>query len=179
MSYRVTFKCLIDCGNWIFHFSLFIFLDVRLFEAVALLLVDILEHEAEQQGGYAEACQHDERGGVVVRHGGLLRGDEAGLKVAYELRVGLVEHLADEHGEEPQADVLYPENQGVGAADDFGVDKLGHAGPKRCGHEREAGAENEDCDVGHDNSAYGVALEHGQDEGEGEVAGDEQQRAYD
>ena len=117
-------------GFFTFHFSLFIFLDVRLFEAVTLLLVNHLEYEAEQQGGHAEAGEHYERGCVVVGHGGLLRGDEAGFEVGDELRIGLVEHLADEQREEPQADVLYPEDEGVCASDDFRVNELGHAGPK-------------------------------------------------
>ena len=109
-----------------------LFFDVGKFEADAFRLVDDLQQEAEQQGGNTEARQHDERRGVVEL-GGI--GDSG---------IGGVEHLADEQGEEPQADVLNPENEGVGRADDLGVDELRNAGPQGGGHEREAGAENKD-----------------------------------
>ena len=55
------------------------------------------------------------------------------------------------------------------------VYQLGHAWPQRSGDKRERCAENEDSDIGHDDSAYLIALELGQNEGEGKVAGDKQQ----
>ena len=77
-------------------------LDVGFFKTQALLAVYHLQHKTEQQGGNAEAGQHDQRSGVVE-----LRGvSDAGI--------GGVEHLADEQGEQPQADVLNLEDKGVG-----------------------------------------------------------------
>ena len=98
MSYEPVLNRLV--GEWLLNSSPFTIrsslLDVRFFEAVALLLVYHLEDKAEDEGGHAEAGKHDERGGIVVRHGGFLRRNEAVLKVADELWVGLVEHLTDE-----------------------------------------------------------------------------------
>lgn len=91
--------------------------------------------------------------------------------------VGVVQHHADEGGEEAEADVLNPEDGGIGRADDLLVDQLGHRGPQGGGHQREGGAEDEDGDIGHHGAADGVALEDGQDEGEGEVADDQQDGA--
>ena len=99
-----------------YTFSLF--LNVRFFESDALLLIDHFEDEAEDEGSDAEAGEHDERGRVVA-----LRG-------VFDARVRLVEHLADEQREEPQADVLNPEDEGVGRADNLRIDKLRHTGPQ-------------------------------------------------
>ena len=118
--------------------------DVGLFEAEVLLLVDDLEVEADQHGGHAEAGQHHERPGVVE-----LVGRRAG-------GVGARQHVADQDREEPQADVLDPEDEGVGRADDLLVHELGNGRPQGGGHQREAGSQHEDRDVGHDGAADGA-----------------------
>jgi len=147
---KARFPCR-ETRFWLVWRVLVLFLDVGQFESESFLLVHHLEDESDGECCYAEACEHDERPGVVV-----LRGvGDAG--------VGLVEHFADEQREEPQADVLNPEDERVGGADDFGVNELGHAGPKGGRHEREAGAEDEDGEVGDAHSSDGVALELGQD----------------
>ena len=74
-------------------------LDVRLFKSEAFLLVYNLEEEADDEGGNAEAGKHDEGSGVVELCG-----------VGHTL-VGGSEHLADEQREEPEADVLNPEDK--------------------------------------------------------------------
>ena len=124
----------------------------------SLLLVNNLEDKADDERGNTQACQHHQWGGVV----------EFG-SIGNSL-VGHGEDLADEQGEQPQADILYPEDKGVGRADDLGVYQLGHAWPQRGGDKRERCAENEDGHVGYDDSAYLVALEFGKNEGEGKVA---------
>ena len=91
------------------------------FQSVAFLLVHGFQHEAQDEGGHAQAGQHDEGCGVVVGHGGFLGGDEAVLQVGHQLRVSAVEHFADEQREEPQPDVLYPEDECIGTADDFRI----------------------------------------------------------
>ena len=76
--------------------------DVGLFEAEVLLLVHYAEVEGDEACGDTKGGQHDEGPGVVELGGGGAFG------------VGAVEHFADEQGEEPEANVLNPENQGVG-----------------------------------------------------------------
>ncbi len=151
--------------------------DIGELETEALATVDDLKDETDDESGHAERGEHHEGSGVVVADRGLLGGHCACGERLSDVGVGGVEHFADEQREEPEADVLNPENQRVGRADDFGVDELGHAGPKRSGHERERGAEHEDGEVGHGDSADGRILELGQDEGEGEVAGYKEERA--
>ena len=41
-------------------------LDVRFFQSVSTLLVDGFQDEADDEGGYSQASQHDEGIGVVV-----------------------------------------------------------------------------------------------------------------
>ena len=77
-------------------------LDVRLFETETFLAVNDLQDETEHEGCQTEAGKHHQGRGVVVLSG---VGDTG---------VGLVEHLADEQWEEPEADVLNPEDEGVG-----------------------------------------------------------------
>ena len=84
-----------------------------------------------KSAGHTEACQHDERGSVVE-----LRG------VGHTL-VGSVEHLTDEEREEPQTDILNPEDQCVGRTNHLGIDELRHAGPQRGRYEREGSTEDE------------------------------------
>ena len=76
--------------------------NIRQFEADAFLLVDGFQHEAEDEGGYTQTGEHHQRGGIVE-----LRG------VCHAWVRG-VEHLADEQGEQPEADVLDPEDEGIG-----------------------------------------------------------------
>ena len=89
-------------------------LYIRQFEADAFLLVDGLQHEAEDEGSHTEAGEHHQWGGIVK-----LRG-------VCHTRVRGVEHLADEQGEQPKADILDPENQGIGRTDDLCVDEFRH-----------------------------------------------------
>ena len=138
-------------------------LDVWLLKSEAFLLVYNLEEEADDEGGNAEAGKHDEGSGVVELCG-----------VGHTL-VGGYEHLADEQREEPEADVLNPEDESVGRADNLCVNELRHTGPERCGHERERGTEHQDGHVSNDHAAYLVALEGRKHEGEGEVTSDEQE----
>ena len=49
---------------------------------------------------------------------------------------------ADEHGDKAEADVLNPEDQTVGRAQNLLVDNLRNRRPEGCGHEGEADAEN-------------------------------------
>ena len=100
-----------------------LFLNVRLFKAIAFLLVNNLEEKTNQECGYAEACKHDERC-CIVKFGRV--GDA---------RVGVVEYLADEQWEKPEADVLNPEDKGVCSADNLCVNKLRNAWPQGCRNE--------------------------------------------
>lgn len=79
-----------------------LFLDVGQLKAEVLLLVHNLQDETDEECSHTEACQHNERCGVVELCG-----------VCHTL-VGGVEHLTDEEREEPQADILNPEDQRVG-----------------------------------------------------------------
>ena len=91
-----------------------LFLYIRQFEADAFLLVDGLQHEAEDEGSHTQTGEHHQWGGIVE------------LRRVGHTWVRGVEHLADEQGEQPEADVLDPENQGVGRTDHFSVDELRH-----------------------------------------------------
>ena len=73
-------------------------LYVRLFESETFFLVYDFKEQSDDKGCHAEACEHDEWSGVVELCG-----------VGHSL-VGGGEHLADEQGEEPQSDVLNPED---------------------------------------------------------------------
>ena len=48
-------------------------LDVRLLEAEVVLLVDSLQQDAEHEGGHTEHGEHEQRVGIVVRHGSFRR----------------------------------------------------------------------------------------------------------
>ncbi len=95
--------------------SLSLRLDVGLLEAEVLLLVNHLEVQTEQQSGDTQAGKDYHGPGIVI------------LRRVGDTRVGLVEHIANQHGEEPQTDVLNPENQSVGRTDYLGVNQLGVA----------------------------------------------------
>ena len=99
-----------------FYFFLFFCLlfDIRFLKAKSLLAVDNLQQEAEQQGSHAKASEHDQRPSVVE-----LRG-------VCNARIGLVEHLTNEQGEQPEADVLNPEDQRIGRTNHLGIHQLGH-----------------------------------------------------
>ena len=142
-----------------------------------LLAVNDLEVQTDEQSGNAQACQHHEGPGVVVGNCSLLGLDGAVGKTLNDVGVSAVEHLADEDGEEPQTDVLDPENQCVGATDDLGIHQLGNAGPQGGGNERERRTQHQDGQVSHNKAGGSATLEHGQDEGERQVAGNQQQRA--
>lgn len=98
------------------------FLHVGLFKAVVVLAVEHFQPDAEEDGEHAE-CGEDEH-----RH---------------EVAAGGVECLAYEQRHEAEADVLYPEYQAVGRAEDIVVDDLGNGRPQGGWHEREADAEHE------------------------------------
>ena len=72
--------------------------DIGLFKSDAFLLVDNLQHKAEDEGCNTQTCQHEQWGGVVE------------LRRIGNARVGGVEYLADEQGEQPETNVLNPED---------------------------------------------------------------------
>ncbi len=61
--------------------------DVRLFQSETLLLVNDLQQETEQEGGYTKGSQHDEGSGVVK------------FRWVCNTRVGGIEYFADEQRE--------------------------------------------------------------------------------
>ena len=142
-----------------------------------LLAVNDLQVQTDKQSGDTQASQHHERPGVVVRNGSLLGLDGAVGQTLNDVGVGAVQYLADEDGEEPQTDVLNPENQGVGTTDDLGVYQLGHAGPQGGRNQRERRTEHEDGQIGNDKAGGSATLEHGQNKGKRQVAGNQQQGA--
>ena len=77
-------------------------LDVGFFQSETLLAVNDLEEQTEEQSCHTETCEHDE-GGCVVELCGV--GDS---------RIGGVEYFTDEQREQPESDVLNPEDEGVG-----------------------------------------------------------------
>ena len=101
-------------------------LDVGLFEAEAFGFVHLLEDDAKDECSYAEGGEHEQGIGVVVGSGCLFGTHGAVFHSGYEFGIALVEHLADEHGEEPESDVLDPEDECVGRTDDFCINELGH-----------------------------------------------------
>ena len=156
-----------DCPGAVIGCSSALIHNIRKFESDVLLPVHHLKDKSDDEGRHSECGKHEERVGVVVLQGVGNSG------------VAGVEYLADEEGEEPESDVLNPEDEGICRPDDFGVDEFGYAGPKRCGYERETGSEDEDGGVCDDDSAHGIALESRKDEGKGEVAGNEEDGAED
>lgn len=82
---------------------------VRLFQSEAFTLVYNFQEETQYQSDYTEGCQHHKRRGVVELSGVCYSG------------IGLVQYFTDEQREEPKADVLNPEYQGIGRTYDFGV----------------------------------------------------------
>src|SRR5574344_585892 len=87
----------------------FLFLNVRQLKSEAFFLVYFLQHEAEDEGGYAQTGKHHQRSGVVELCGVCNAG------------IGLVEYFADKQWEEPQTDVLNQENQCIGRTNYFGI----------------------------------------------------------
>ena len=118
-------------------------LDVRLLEAQSLLLVDDAEHETEQECCNAQASQHDERSCVVE------------LSWVSNIGICLVQNLPDKQGEEPKTDVLNPEDKCVGRTYHLGIHQLRNAWPKACGHQREAGTQHKDSDIGNRDTSHG------------------------
>ena len=95
------------------------FNDIRFFKSISFFLVHYFQDKTQYQRGNAQTCQHDERHSVVVGHGGLFPCDGSALKIGNQLRICIVENFANEQREEPQANVLNPEDQGVCASDNF------------------------------------------------------------
>ena len=113
------------------YFAIYIKLAyVGLFQSVALLLIDNLQHKAKCQCCHAETCKHYERCGIVVRYCGLLGCYDTILQVFHQLRICLVKNLTDKQREKPKADVLYPEDEGIRTSDNLRIDKLGDTRPK-------------------------------------------------
>ena len=112
-----------------------------------LLAIDDLKVEANQHGRDAETCEHDERPSVVQ----LVRRSAGG--------VGAGQHIADQDREEPQSNVLDPEDQGISGAEDLLIDELRDGRPQSRGDQREAGSEHQDRDIGDDGSADSATLE--------------------
>ena len=94
-------------------------LDVGEFQSDALLLIDGFQDEAEDEGCNTEAGEHDQRSGIVQ------------FRSTGAFGIGGIEHLADKHGEEPQTDVLNPEDERIGRTDDLCIDQLGRREPVR------------------------------------------------
>lgn len=140
-------------------------LDVRLLKTEASLLVECLQIDGEEESENAEACEDEQRHGVVVR-------DELGTCcLSCDNRrvvgVGRSEEVADELRNEAETDVLHPEDKAVGRTENLLVDDLRNAWPQSCRHESERDAEQYDSRVGDDGAL--CCREH---EGEDEVAAD-------
>ena len=73
--------------------------------------------------------------------------------------VGGVKHLANEQGEQPQTDVLNPEDEGIGRTDDLGIYELGNGRPQRSWNQRERGTQHQNSGIGNDDTTYGITLE--------------------
>ena len=83
--------------------ALFLLLNIRKFQSVSFLLVFLLEKEAEHKGQHAEGCEDYHRN---------------------QLTAGCFAQVPDQHRHEAEAYVLYPEDQAVGASQDFLVNNL-------------------------------------------------------
>ena len=153
--------------------------DVRQFQSVSFFLVNGFQHESQYQGGHAQTGKHYQGSCVVVRDGRFFRTDGSVLQLGYQLRVGFVQHFANQQREEPQADVLYPENKGVGTTDNFGIYQFRYTGPQRGGHQGETGSQNKNGKVSDDDASHCVAFEGRQYECKCEVAKDKQYGADD
>ena len=149
--------------------------DVGELEADVFLLVDALEDETEEESNDAEASEHHQRPSIVITDGGSFGSHRAVGHSLDDIGIGLIEDLTDEHGEEPEADILDPEDEGVSRTDNLGIHELRNAGPKSGGHERERSAEHEDSEIRHHYSTDSRTLEQGEDESEGEVASDKKE----
>ena len=136
-----------------------------MFEAEVLLLVDSLQIDGYEAGCNAEAGKHDQRNTVVKLGGRSAFG------------VGVVQNLAIEQREEPETDVLNPEDQSIGRTDNLLVNQFGDRGPQGSGHQREGGAEHKDGQVGHHDTRNGAGLELRQNEGESQMADHQQDGA--
>ena len=133
--------------------------NVGKFKAEMFLLIKRFQYKSENKGCYSEACKHHERRRIIVADRSLIGGEGAVGKSFHNLRIGLVKNLTYKHREEPEADVLDPEYQGVGGTDDFRIDEF----PERWAtttreQARTTRREQKDCHVSQDNSAYGIPL---------------------
>ena len=145
-------------------------LDVRLLKTEASLLVERLQIDGEEEGKHTEACEDEQRHGVVVRDElstGCLSCDNCRV-----VGVGRGEEVADELRNEAETDVLHPEDEAVSRAENLLVDNLRNAWPESCRNESERDAEQYDSRVGDDGAL--CCREH---EGEDEMAADEEQCA--
>lgn len=109
--------------------------DVWFFQTQVFLFVDNFENKTNQQCSQAQACEHYERPRVVIGHRGLLLCHGASCQILGNLRISSVKNLANQNWEQPQTDVLNPENQRVGTTDDFFRNELWHTWPQSCRHE--------------------------------------------
>lgn len=99
-------------------------LDVRLLKTEASLLVERLQIDGEEESENTEACEDEQRHGVVV-------GDElcAGCLSCDDRRVvgvGRGEEVADELRNEAETDVLYPEDEAVSGTENLLVNDFRH-----------------------------------------------------
>lgn len=145
-------------------------LDVRLLKTEASLLVECLQIDGEEESKNTEACEDEQRHGVVVRDE--LRAGCLGCDNRRVVGVGRGEEVADELRNEAETDVLHPEDEAVSRTENLLVDNLRNAWPQSCRHESERDAEQYDSRVGNDGTL--CCREH---EGEDEVAADEEQCA--
>lgn len=145
-----------------------LFLDVWQLKPVVVLLVDELQIGCKQERRNAEAGEDDQRYGVVVRYelAACLLGCNDGRIVG----IGTCQYTTDEHWNKAETEVLHPEDEAVGTAENLLVDNLWYAWPKGCRNEGKRDAEQHNGGVGND-----IAVGLRKHEGKDEVAGDEQQ----
>ena len=98
-----------------FHIQVYgLFSDVREFKANAFLAVNDLQHEAKNQSCYTQTGEHHQWSSIVE------------LCWICHPRIGSVEHLTNEQWEEPQTNVLDPEDQGICRTNHLGIHELRH-----------------------------------------------------
>ena len=122
------------------------------FETVAFLFVLYLQSKTEQE------CQDTKRS--KDNHG-------------HYIAVGRNAERTNQHGDQAQTDILYPENQAISRTQNLLIDNLWHTGPHGRWHQREAYAQ-------HQNSAkrQGFAWIKWQDKSEDTMTNNHDNRTY-
>ena len=95
-------------------------LDVRQLEAITLALVLLLQGKGEEKCYDTEAGEYAHREGLVI----LLEHLAVNDTLAHD--AVLIEHPADEQGHEAQTDILHPEDERIGRAEQLLGDDLGY-----------------------------------------------------